>query len=301
MKPRVLILRTAGTNCDAETAHAFELAGGDAVRLHLNRILENPKLLDEYQAIALPGGFSYGDDIAAGKILANQINQHLSDALRHFVTTGRPIIGICNGFQVLVKTSLLPGPLVGRTGQLATLTNNDSHRFIARWITLKPISHKCIWTAGLHSDGEKTPLLQLPVAHGEGKLVAADEPVRRALWDHDQVALTYTRPDGSPADGEYPFNPNGAVDDIAGICDDSGLVFGLMPHPERYVSNWQHPAWTRNHFDAPHKNGVPRSVSLASSLQCLPKGGADAAGAGGGLAIFRNAMEYIRQGVGTMV
>lgn len=301
MKPRILILRTAGTNCDAETAHAFNLAGGDAVPLHLNRILENPKLLDEYQAIALPGGFSYGDDIAAGKILANQINQHLSDGLRHFVTTGRPIIGICNGFQVLVKTSLLPGPLVGRVGQLATLTNNDSHRFIARWITLKPISRKCIWTAGLHSGEEGAHLLQLPVAHGEGKLITADEPVRRALWDNDQVALTYTHPDGAPANGEYPFNPNGAVDDIAGICDDSGLVFGLMPHPERYVSNWQHPAWTRNRFNTSGKSGVLQSSPLAPNLHCPRSEGADAASAGGGLAIFHSAMDYIRQGVGTMV
>ena len=247
MKPRTLILRTAGTNCDAETAYAFERAGATCDKLHVNRLLEDHKLLEGYQILAIPGGFSYGDDIAAGRIFANQIRHHLADAMRQFVDAGKPIIGICNGFQVLVKTELLPGPLAGRTGQICTLTHNDSGRFQTRWVKLAPRGHKCIWTAGLTS-------LELPIAHGEGKFVPADESVRQALWDNDQVALVY--------DGE---NPNGSVDQIAGVCDATGLVFGLMPHPERHIDAIQHPAWTR--------------------LATLPEEGQ-------GLAIFRNAVRH---------
>src|SRR6266576_2406594 len=138
MKPKTLVLRTAGSNCDGETAHAFELAGSTAERVHLNRVLESPALLNDYQLLAIPGGFSYGDDIAAGRIFANQIAHHLHDAIRKFIDDGKPVIGICNGFQVLVKTDLLPGPLAGRSGQTATLTNNDCGRFTDRWIRLLP-------------------------------------------------------------------------------------------------------------------------------------------------------------------
>src|SRR5437016_1075593 len=149
MKPKTLVLRTAGTNCDEETAYAFELAGATAQRVHLNRVLENPAILRDYQLLVIPGGFSYGDDIAAGRIFANQIVHHLRDALREFVDAGKPIIRICNGFQVLIKTDLLPGPLGGRSGQTCTLTNNDSGRFIDRWIYLRSASKKCVWTQEL--------------------------------------------------------------------------------------------------------------------------------------------------------
>jgi phosphoribosylformylglycinamidine synthase I len=268
MKPKTLILRTAGTNCDAETAHAFEVAGAEAERVHVNRLLQNPDLIDGYQILALPGGFSYGDDIAAGKILANQLVHHLADALHRFVESGRPVIGVCNGFQVLVKTNLLPGPIGGRTGQASTLAHNDSGRFVDRWVHLVPRQSKCVWTANL------PPVLDLPIAHGEGKFVPADASVRRALWDDGHVALTYARPDGSAAAGAEPFNPNGSVDDIAGVCDASGLVLGLMPHPERYVDPIQHPAWTRQ--------------------QPLPRRGQ-------GLQIFENAVRHAKTGVGAGV
>ncbi|HEX4055980.1 MAG TPA: phosphoribosylformylglycinamidine synthase subunit PurQ [Tepidisphaeraceae bacterium] len=226
MNPATLILRAAGTNCDNETAFAFQLAGARTEFLHINRLLENPALLDRFQILALSGGFSYGDDIAAGKILANQMVHHLGDAMRRFVDSGKPMIGICNGFQVLVKTDLLPGPLAGRSGHTVTLTNNDSGRFVDRWVHLLPRGDKCIWTKGIGP-------IDLPIAHGEGKLIAADDAVRRALWDQGQVALVYDRD-----------NPNGSVDDIAGVCDSTGLVFGLMPHPERHVDPQQHYAWT---------------------------------------------------------
>lgn len=282
MKPKTLILRTAGTNCDQETAYAFERAGATTEAVHVNRLLQQPSLLDGFQLLAVPGGFSYGDDIAAGRILANQIAHHLSDAFRRFVETGRPVIGVCNGFQVLVKTNLLPGDLAGHTGQTCTLAHNDNGRFVDRWVDLAPRESRCVWTKGLAStptlpDSSAPALLHLPVAHGEGKFVPIDDAVRRALWDNGQVVLTYAKADGSPAGGSFPENPNGSVDDVAGVCDASGLVFGLMPHPERYVDPVQHPAWTRQR----QAGALPRE--------------------GQGLALFRNAVEHARDGVGAGV
>lgn len=270
MKPKALILRSAGANCDLETAHAFERAGASSELVHLNRLLEHPAALRDYQILAIPGGFSYGDDIAAGKILARQLSHHLYEPLREFVAAGKPIIGICNGFQVLVKTDLLPGALSGRTGQLCTLTNNDNGRFVDRWIHLAPVSNKCIWTARLDR-------FDLPIAHGEGKFVYADEEVGHALRATDQIALVYTKADGSAANAEFPDNPNGSVDDIAGICDESGLIFGLMPHPERYLEPFQHPA-------------SARQATVQSGLT-----------AGAGLAIFQRGVTYAASAVGAGV
>ena len=257
MKPKTLILRTAGTNCDGETAHAFELAGASVDVIHLNRVLEQPTLLDGYQMLALAGGFSYGDDIAAGRILANQITQRLGDDMRRFIDAGKPVIGICNGFQVLVKTDLLPGKIGDAVAgqQSATLTHNDSGRFICEWIRVKSVSKKCVWTADL---GE----IELPIAHGEGKFVTKSPAVLAALHENDQIALTYVG-----------TNPNGSTDAIAGVCDESGLVLGLMPHPERHVRADQHPAWTS------------RAVL----------------GEGQGLAMFRNAVRHVTAAVGSGV
>jgi phosphoribosylformylglycinamidine synthase I len=274
MKPRALILRTAGTNCDAETAYAFDLAGAVPEPLHINRLLQNPALLDRYQILAFPGGFSYGDDIAAGRILANQIGHHLGDACRAFIDSGRPIIGICNGFQVLVKTELLPGSPAGsdRVGQTCTLTHNDCGRFIDRWVHLGVRPSKCVWTQELQSAGRG--VIELPIAHGEGKFVPGGDTIRHGLRENAQVVLTYARSDGSPARGQSPDNPNGSVDDIAGVCDPTGLVFGLMPHPERFVDPTQHPAWTR-------MNPLPAE--------------------GQGVAIFRSAVKHVAQAVGAGV
>jgi phosphoribosylformylglycinamidine synthase len=265
MKPKTLILRAAGTNCDGETAHAFRLAGADAEFVHVNRLLERPETLDEFQILAVPGGFSYGDDIAAGRILANQLTHHLKEPLHRFVESGKPVLGVCNGFQVLIKTDLLPGSIGRRGGQTCTLTHNDCHRFVDRWVHLAPRPSKCVWTAGVPS------VFELPVAHGEGKFVTADRAVRDALWDNGQIAMVYTHRDGAPAGGAFPDNPNGSVDDIAGVCDRTGLVFGLMPHPERYVDATQHPAWTRQ--------------------RPLPARGQ-------GLVIFSNAVAHVRDAVG---
>ena len=268
MKPLTLILRTAGTNCDAETAFAFSQAGADTESIHINRLLEQPDMLDRFQILAIPGGFSYGDDIAAGRILANQMAHHLHDALHGFVDSGRPVIGICNGFQVLIKTDLLPGQMSGRSGQICTLTNNNSGRFVDRWISLSSRSQKCIWTRDIAG------VFELPVAHGEGKFVPPDDKTLKALWSGDQIALTYATASGAPANGQFPDNPNGSIDDIAGICDASGLVFGLMPHPERYIDPTQHPAWTR--------------------MKPLPN-------AGQGLVIFQNAVKHVEHAVGAGV
>src|SRR5258706_10313074 len=170
MKPKAMVLRTAGTNCDGETAYAFERAGARVEKVHVNRLIENPHLLADFQILAIPGGFSYGDDIAAGRILANQIAHHLHDDLHRFVESGKPVIGICNGFQVLVKTDLLPGPLADKAGQTCTLTNNDCGRFVDRWVRLATRSRKCIWMEGIDT-------LDVPIPHGEGKFIAANGAV----------------------------------------------------------------------------------------------------------------------------
>ena len=233
MRPRTLILRAAGTNCDVELAHAFELAGSAAERVHLNRLIDEPDQLHTYDLLGLPGGFSYGDDIAAGRILANRLRQRLYPALRRFIADGKPIIGICNGFQALVKTGLLPGFELGDTPppQRATLTDNAQPRFVDRWVGLRVESDtRCIWTRGLDA-------FDLPVAHGEGRFVAPDD-VLDQLEAAGQVAVRYTD------------NPNGSMRDIAGICDPTGLVFGLMPHPERFLDVTNHPHWTRRTIES---------------------------------------------------
>ena len=231
MKPRTLIVRTAGTNCDAELAHAFELAGASADRVHLNRLIESPHLLNEYDLLGIPGGFSYGDDIAAGRIFAGRLRHRLYAALRGFIVEGKPVIGICNGFQLLVKAGLLPGfelPDERPPGQIATLADNAHPRFIDRWVPVRTEPDSgCIWTRGLDA-------FELPIAHGEGRFVAPDE-VLDQLDSQRQVALRYSK----------GANPNGSMRDIAGICDPTGLVLGLMPHPERFVHPTQHPTWTR--------------------------------------------------------
>lgn len=236
-QPKVMILRTAGTNCDEETAHAWELAGAQPQRVHVRQLIRRPALLREFAILTIPGGFSYGDDISAGKILANQIIHHLSQAIGEFVAAGKLVLGICNGFQALVKAGLLGcnGPeAIGR--QMVTLTNNDSARFEDRWVHLRTGPRA---TAFYPAD----TILEMPIAHGEGKLVAADDQTLARLIRDQQVAVTYCDAQGRP--GPYPTNPNGSQADIAGLIDATGRIFGLMPHPERHVHPTQHPQWTR--------------------------------------------------------
>ena len=233
---KVLVLRTAGINCDQETAHAFNIAGATSETHHVNELIKNPSLLNEFQILALPGGFSYGDDIASGRILANQILHHFYDAIIQFVSAGKLVIGICNGFQVLVKTGLLPGcdvPDDKRTQ--ATVTHNDSGKFEDRWVYLKPATDKCVFI----TPGQQ---LYLPVAHGEGKVYLHDDIAKSV--NENQIAFRYV--DSNGHFGGYPINPNGAPDHIAGLCDTTGQIFGLMPHPERHIHKTHHPRWTRN-------------------------------------------------------
>lgn len=255
MSVSTLILRTAGTNCDAELAFAFEQAGATTQTVHLGRLIDDPAMLERFDLVGFPGGFSYGDDIAAGRILANRLRHRLLGPLQQAVQRGVPMIGICNGFQVLVKLGLLPDPALAR--QTVTLGDNTSGRFICKWTPLVAAEDsKCVWTRGLGR-------FDLPMAHGEGRFTGPAEVLQR-LRDNGQVAL------------RYADNPNGSDDDIAGICDPSGLVFGLMPHPERFTVPTQHPQWTRQ-----------------------PKGFADQTMPG--LKLFQNAVEHARQNAGAAV
>lgn len=242
MTPRVLILRAPGTNCDGETAHAFERAGGQPSLVHVRQVLESPKMLDDFQILALPGGFSYGDDIASGRILGVQLQNHLADAMQQFKAAGKLILGICNGFQVLIKCGLLADDHPEH-GPAATLAWNVSGRFEDRWVRLKTASDRCVFLSGIDE-------MYLPVAHGEGRFVARDSAMLKQLEEQGQLALRYAPLEGgSPANLAqplaYPDNPNGAELNVAGMCDAEGRVFGLMPHPERHIERTQHPRWTR--------------------------------------------------------
>ncbi|HDI00739.1 MAG: phosphoribosylformylglycinamidine synthase I [Candidatus Latescibacterota bacterium] len=259
MRVRTLVLRAAGTNCDLETAYAFEKAGAEAELVHINELVRKEKDLAEYQVLAIPGGFTYGDDISAGRILANELRYKLSDRLLRFVEEGKLIIGICNGFQVLVKAGFLPALKGPGKAQEATLGWNDSGRFEDRWVYLKvEPGNRCAFTDGLEG------ILYMPVAHAEGKFIAPQEVIK-SIEENAQVVLRYVDPSGELSG--YPWNPNGSLGNIAGICDPTGRIFGLMPHPERHIDGFQHPRWTRE--------GLKEE--------------------GDGMGIFRNAVRYVRE------
>ncbi len=262
-KPKAIILRTAGTNCDYETKYALEKAGADVDLVHVNQLVKDKGLLSSYHIFVLPGGFTYGDDIAAGKVLANQLRHHLLDELTRFVDDGKLVIGICNGFQVLIKMGLLPGrngtqPSSNEYRQEFTLTYNDSNKFEDRWVYLKSFSDKSVFI-------DNDCMLYVPIAHAEGKFVADNGGELENLGKSGQIIFKYVDKDGNIAN--YPWNPNGSLDNIAGICDSTGRVLGMMPHPERYIEPTQHPRWTRE--------GLKTE--------------------GDGIAIFRNAVNYVKE------
>jgi phosphoribosylformylglycinamidine synthase len=261
-KPKAIVLRTGGTNCDAETAFAFSMCGASVELVHINEIIRREKRLDPYQIAAIPGGFTYGDDIASGKILANEIRYRLGEEFNDFIKDGKLIIGICNGFQVLVKAGILPG--IDGDGIEATLTFNDSGRFEDRWVYLKKPETRvqkseCIWTKGIKE------VIYLPVAHGEGKFIPRNEKILNALKRNNQIVFQYVDEKGKLTD--YPYNPNGSIENIAGICDLTGRILGMMPHPERHILGTQHPRWT------------------AEGLKKF----------GDGIDIFRNGINYIKK------
>ncbi|HLY26687.1 MAG TPA: phosphoribosylformylglycinamidine synthase I [Aggregatilineales bacterium] len=227
MKPLALILHASGTNRDQDVAQALELAGAQACIVHVNAILRGQQRLSDAQMLVLPGGFSYGDALGAGKLMALDLQTYLADSLQEFVATGKPVIGICNGFQALVKADVLPG--WDDLPRAASLVNNEGGNFYCGWVTLRPEPNSvCLWTRNLAQP------IECPVAHGEGRFTVCDPGVLDRLRANGQIALTY--------DG---FNPNGSQADIAGICNVAGNVLGLMPHPEDHVHPWQHPEHTR--------------------------------------------------------
>jgi phosphoribosylformylglycinamidine synthase len=262
MKPKALILYATGTNRDLDAAQALELAGAKAEIVHLNQLRQKERSWTDYQLLILPGGFSYADALGAGRLLALDLSVYFAEEVRTFVESGKPVIGICNGFQALVKSGFLPsgGPAhnTGSTYKLtetlqATLTFNASGHFECRWVTMKPVSQTCIWTQGL------ADLIYCPVAHGEGRFVTAggsygSKSIVLGLQENDQVALLYTFADGTPAGGHYPENPNGSYSDIAGVCNTKGNVLGLMPHPENHIFDFQHPRLGRGEIGS---SGLP--------------------------------------------
>ena len=253
--PTALILRGPGTNCDGETAFAFRQARATTEAVHIIQLREKPQLLRKAQILVLPGGFSYGDDVAAGKILANQLRHFLADAVREFRDAEKLVLGVCNGFQTLLKAGLIVP--ADEDGPLATLAHNTNGRFEDRWVHLAVGQTNSPFLRGISR-------MYLPVAHGEGNFVSRKEWILQGLDQAGQVGLRYVDAAGKP--GGFPHNPNGSQDDVAGLCDATGRVFGLMPHPERHVLPTQHPRWTREGLKAE----------------------------GDGMPIFRNAVEFFR-------
>ena len=258
----VLVLRAAGINCDYESVHAFETAGADRVdHIHVNNFIAGRTDLSEYNILVLSGGFSYGDDISGGKVLANELRYKLLEDVDAFVDAGKLVLGICNGFQVLMKMGLLPQTQPGVRKQEATVFYNDSGKFECRWVYLErnPDS-PCVFTRDMPET------IYVPVAHAEGKVIAESKKVLKHLRDAGHVALRYTNPHNGNGAVSYPWSPNGSIDAIAGLCDETGRIFGLMPHPERYIHHTHHPRWTREPSDREPD----------------------------GLYIFKNAVQYIR-------
>lgn len=274
--PRVCVLRAPGTNCDPETAHAFEMCGAKAERVHLLRVLEDPGVLAGFQALCIPGGFSYGDDIGAGVIFSSHLRGRLSDALQEFLTADKLVLGICNGFQTLLKSGILPDGAAGISSESdaerdTTLTWNDNGRYTSLWVTLANLSSNNVFLRGIDQ-------IEMPLAHAEGRLVVRDPAILETWRQNGQAALCYCSPQTEAANEngsgdanrwlteelEYPVNPNGSFANIAGLGDATGRVLGLMPHPERFIHATQHPEWTRRKLR----------------------------GDGDGLKLFKNAVEY---------
>jgi phosphoribosylformylglycinamidine synthase subunit PurQ / glutaminase len=252
MKPKALVLLAHGTNRDQDVAEALTLCGAEPQIVPLNSLHAGRARWSDFQMLVLPGGFSYADALGAGKLLAIDMQTYFTGEIQQFVLSGKPVIGICNGFQALVKAGILPGESTeedeeSSTGK-TTLTFNAQGHFECRWVTLRPVSQKCLWTKGL------SDLIECPIAHGEGNFQVSNPAILSTMASRDQIVLAYVHPDNQAANGAFPANPNGSMQDIAGICNPHGNVLGLMPHPENHIHAWQHPQWRR---------GVERNSGLS--------------------------------------
>jgi phosphoribosylformylglycinamidine synthase I len=275
MKPiKALVLTGYGLNCDYETDFALKLAGAEPQRIHINKLINGDRTggargLEDYHILVFGGGFSWADDHGAGVLMASKLRHHIGKQIERFINDGKLILGICNGFQCLVNLGLVPGFDTRYTERRVAVTYHDSGNFIDTWVNLSVNRESpCVFTRGISS-------LELPVRHGEGKFYAAKENIDR-LFKNNQVVMQYADHDGRRAQGRWPLNPNGSLEDIAGICDPTGRIFGLMPHPEAFNHFTNHPEWTRR------KETIIRQGNTA-----IPEEGE-------GIKIFRNAVDYIR-------
>ncbi len=264
MQPKVIVITGYGINCEEETAKVFNWSGAQATIVHINDLIANPNQLNEYQIMAFPGGFSYGDDTGSGNGLANKIRNNIKDHILKFAAEDKLVIGICNGFQIMVNLGLVPATTELGVREAALMPNSTA-RYQCRWVNLKNQSQKCVWTKGIET-------LHVPIAHGEGNFYAEPETLK-TLEANDQIVFKYIKPDGTAANGQFPHNPNGAIEDIAGICDPTGRLFGLMPHPERFNSFTNEDGWE-----------LKKELLIREGKE-LPKKGA-------GLQIFENAVKY---------
>ena len=299
--PRVLVLTGFGINCDHETAAVFRLAGAEAERVHVNDLVEGRKKLSDFHILAVPGGFSFGDHLGSGRLLGNRMRFQLRERLAAFVTAGKPIIGICNGFQVLVKTGLLPGSRIPEFEQTASLTLNNSGRYEDRWVSLDfdENSH-CIWTKGIGR-------MEVPVRHGEGKFVVQEQSLLDSMAASGQLVCRYVDPSTEQGKGiideplPFPICPNGSMRNIAGICDPTGLIFGLMPHPEAIYSRWLHPHFRRQAISliektqSPFPHIISDDTEVGKSRTARGREAERIEWEGAGMVIFHNAVNYVRE------
>lgn len=271
---KALVLTGFGLNCDYETDFSLKLAGAESHRIHINELIgvargSDRVTLGQFQILVFGGGFSWADDHGAGVLMAAKLKRHLGAELKRFVRDGNLVIGICNGFQALVNLGLLPGFDEAYDQRLVAITYNDAGNFVDAWVTLRVNeAAACVFTKGLSG-------MELPVRHGEGKVVAEMDTIK-ALLENRQVVMQYAGEDGTAAQGKWPFNPNGSIQDIAGICDPTGRVFGLMPHPEAFNHFTNHPNWTNQREALSRQGKTPVSQD------------------GEGIRIFQNAVEYLR-------
>lgn len=265
--PRVLIMSGYGINCETESAHAFELAGAKSDIIHINDLISKKKKMSDYDIMMFPGGFSYGDDTGSGQAFADKIKNNLWNELLEFINSGKLILGICNGFQIMTHLGLFANEEFGK--RINAMAANNSNRYECRWVHIKHNNTDCVFTKDIG-------ITHLPVAHGEGRFFCSPEILKK-LKDNNQIVFTYCDKGGNNADGQYPLNPNGSMQDIAGICDKTGRLLGMMPHPERAIYSISEPEFHLRKEKA-KRNSREMPEFIESNLK-----------------IFKNAVNYIKK------